>query len=85
MNEISLLTFGSEKPKPKKTPSTVLDIKLRNDSILKITANVIPSITGSVQRRPFDTKCLKNWEFLWTAGALADTIPNEQESSTKDL
>ena len=85
MNEISLLTFGSEKPKPQKTPSTVLDIKLRNGSILKITANVIPSITGSVQRRPFDTKCLKNWEFLWTEGALADTIPNEQESTTIDL
>ena len=85
MNEISLLTFGSAKPKPQKTPSTVLDIKLRNGSILKITANVIPSITGSVQRRPFDTKCLKNWKFLWTEGALADTIPNEQENTTIDL
>ena len=85
MNKISLLTFGSEKPKPQKTPSTVLDIKLKNASILKITANVIPSITGSVQRRPFETKCLKNLEFLRTEGALADTIPNEQESTTIDL
>ena len=71
--------------KPQKTPSTVLDIKLRNGSILKITANVIPSIKGSVKRRPFETKCLKNWEFLRTEGALADTISNDQESTTIDL
>ena len=64
MNEFSLLTFASEKPKPQKKTLTVLDIKLRNGSILKITANVMPIITGSVQRRPFDTKYLKGIQLL---------------------
>ena len=85
MNEITLLTFGSEKPKTQKTPSTTFDIKLRDGSVLKMTANVIPNITGPIQRRPFDTSCLKNWEYLWKENALADTLPSECESSTIDI
>lgn len=85
INEIALVTFGSEKPKIIKTPSTVVDIELRDGSVLKISANVVPSITGSIQRRPFNTNCLKYWEYLWKENALADTLPSERESSTIDL
>ena len=50
-----------------------------------MTANVIPNITGPIQRRPFDTSCLKNREYLWKENALADTLPSECASSTIDI
>ena len=61
-SKISLITFGSEKPQPLDTPSTDLNFELKDGSVLKITANVIPSITGSMQRRSIDTctSCLQN-------------------------
>ena len=84
-SKISLVTFGSEKPQPLVTPSTVLNIELKDGSALQITANIIPKITGEMQRRPFNTRCLQNWEYLWKDNALADTLPTEIESSTIDL
>ena len=60
-------------------------MELKDGSVLKITANVIPSITGSMQRRPFNTSCLQNWKYLWKDKALADTLPTELETSTIDL
>ena len=85
VNEISLVTFGSEKPKTIRKPTTVLEIELRDSSILKINANVVPNITGSIQRRPVNLQSLENWDYLWKESVLADTLPNERESSTIEL
>ena len=49
-SKISLVTFGSEKPQPLVTPSTVLNIELKDGSALQITAHIIPKITGEMQR-----------------------------------
>ena len=85
VNEISLVTFGSEKPKTIRTSTTVLEIELRDSSILKINAKVVPNITGSIQRRPVNLQSLENWDYLWKESVLADTLPNERESSTIEL
>ena len=85
VNEITLVTFGSEKPKTIRTPTTVLDIELKDGSTLKINANIVPNITGSIQRRPINLKSLQNWDYLWKECVLADTLPNERESSTIEL
>ena len=85
VNEISLVTFGSEKPKTIRTSTTVLEIELRDSSILKINAKVVPNITGSIQRRPVNLQSLENWDYLWKESGLADTLPNERESSTIEL
>ena len=58
---------------------------LKDGSVLEITANLIPSITGSKKRRPNNTSCLQNWEYLWKDKALADTLPTELETSAIDL
>lgn len=84
-SKISLITFGSEKPKSLDTPSADLNIELKDGSVLKITANVIPSITGSMQRRSIDSSCLQNWEYLWKGNALADSIPTGIDTSKIDL
>ena len=50
--------------------------ELRDGSVMKITANGIPSIAGSIQRRPSNTSCLKNWE--------SKKISNDQEPTLSD-
>ena len=48
-SKIFLVTFGSKEPQPLETPSTVLNIELKDGSSLQITANVIPKLTGEMQ------------------------------------
>jgi len=50
--EIKLVTFGSKKTKVIKTPSTALKIKLNNGKHLNVHANIVPDITGTIQRKP---------------------------------
>ena len=71
-DEIMLVTFGSEKPKRIRSPTTKLDIVLKDGSILQINANVVPQIAGSIQRRPVDLKSYRHWNYLWGEFPLAD-------------
>ena len=83
--EIMLVTFGSDTPKRIKTPTTKLNIQLKDGSTLKISANVVPQIAGSIHRRPVNLTSVKNWEYLWTEFSLADDFPNNRETSSVDL
>ena len=58
--EIMLVTFGSDTLKRIKTPTTKLNIQLKDGNTLKISANVVPQIAGSIQRRPVNLKSIKN-------------------------
>ena len=60
-------------------------MKLRDGTILKLTANVIPTITGEMQRRPLNKRFLQNWEYLWRDNVLVDALPTKIEKSTIDL
>lgn len=84
-DEIMLVTFGSEKPKRIRPPTTKLDIILKDGSTLQISANVVPQIAGEIQRRPVNLKSLKNWEYLWGEFPLADDLPSETETSSVEL
>ena len=84
-DEIMLVTFGSEKPKRIRSPTTKLDLVLKDGSILQINANVVPQIAGSIQRRPVDLKSFRNWDYLWGEFPLADDLPKETESSSVEL
>lgn len=83
--EIMLVTFGSDTPKRIKTPTTKLNIILKDGSTLKIRANVVPQIAGSIQRRPINLKSVENWEYLWTEFSLADDFPHVRETSSVEL
>ena len=84
-SEINLVTFGSEKPKTHKTAETAIDIMLKDGSTMKITANVVPSITRSFLRRPVQCKSIQNWKHLWNKENLADSFPTEEEETTIEL
>ena len=84
-DEIMLVTFGSDTPKRIKTPTTQLNIQLKDGSTLKISANVVPQFAGSIQRRPVNLKSIKNWGYLWTEFSFAGDFPNVRETSSFDL
>ena len=81
--EIKLVTFGSNKPKVIRTPTTKLSIKLNNGKYLTISANIVPDITGTIQRRP--TIQSEQVQHLMNSLDMADTIPRESEYSTIEL
>ena len=64
LTELSLVTFGSKKPQRYRTPTTKLDIKLKDGSIFIISANVVPSITGNLQRGPISLSSIQDRDNL---------------------
>ncbi|MEW8544133.1 MAG: DUF1759 domain-containing protein, partial [Candidatus Thiodiazotropha sp.] len=84
-SEIQLVTFGSENPKTQQTRETNIGIMLKGGSVMNISASVVPSITGSILRRPVQCKSLSNWEHLWNEDNLADSFPTEKETTTIEL
>ncbi|CAG2200378.1 unnamed protein product [Mytilus edulis] len=85
VEEVSVITFGSDKPKLVKTEKVTLQMKLVDGTKMKISANVVPKITGSVLRRPVSIKNCQNYEYLWNNFNLADTLPTENEKTTIEL
>ncbi|MCG8033321.1 MAG: DUF1759 domain-containing protein, partial [Candidatus Thiodiazotropha taylori] len=83
--EIKIVTFGSEQPKTIKTKRTTLCLKLKNGQYFQINANVVPVISGSVQRKTMKVNSSENFEHLVSSLDLADNIPNECESSSVEL
>ena len=77
-----LVTFGSDTPKRIKTPTTKLNVILKDGNTLELSANVVPQIAGSIQRRPVNLKSVKSWEYLWTEFSYTDDLPNARETSS---
>ena len=84
-NDITLVTFESKKPQKIKSPSTTMDITLRDGSTHTINANVIPSITGTIYRGPIHIGSLQKGDHFLNQYDLADILPCKRESSTTDL
>lgn len=79
---LTVFTFGSTKPKGFKTPVVEFGLKLKNGQTMNIQANVVPKITGMIQRAPISSK---QFEPLFKEHQLADTFPSELEVSTVEL
>ena len=54
LTELLLVTFGYKKPQRYRTPTTKVDITLKDGSNCTITAKVVPSITENIQRDPIN-------------------------------
>lgn len=83
--EIKLNTFGSDQPKVIRTPSAKVGIRLKDDQLFYITANIVPSITGTVQRKPVLFAPSENMDYLMSSLDLADSIPLQSEATTIEL
>ncbi|XP_060570667.1 uncharacterized protein LOC132728956 [Ruditapes philippinarum] len=83
--EIRLVTFGSDKPKVIRTMSTQLNIQLKDGQNFAITANIVPTITGSIQRKPVSISNNGEFRSLIKNLTLADDIPTEEYTDSIDL
>ena len=84
-SEIMVTTFGSEKPRKQPTTMTTIHIMLKGGGMMNINASIVPSICGTLTRRPIQYKSLHNWEHLWNEENLADSLPTKRENTTIDL
>ncbi|XP_045205909.2 uncharacterized protein LOC123558098 [Mercenaria mercenaria] len=83
--EIRLVTFGSDKPKVIKTMSTKLNVRLKDGQEMTITANIVPNITGSIQRKPVKISDRVGFDSLVKNLDLADTMPKDIQTGTVEL
>ena len=58
---------------------------MRDGNHMKLTVNVVPQITGMIQRKPIDMKSSESWSYLWKDMPLADSLPTEKHTSTIDI
>lgn len=79
---LTAFKFGSTKPKELKTTLVELGLKLKNGETMNIQANVVPKITGMIQKAPVNSE---QFDPLVRGHELADTLPNELEVSSVEL
>ena len=81
-NSITLFTFGTNKPKDIVSKLVTLSLKSKRGNTFTLRANVVPKISGKIQRTPIPLR--KQFE-LQRKYHLADTLPKEVESSSLGL
>ena len=79
---LTVYTFSSSKPRQLQTPVTELRLLTKDGSALHLRVNVVPKITGTLQRASFDAK---NIEHLLKDITLADSIPTSEEAASIEL
>ena len=81
-NLLTIYTFRITKPKCIETPVVEVTVILKSGFTMKIKANVVPNITGTIERTPFRSETIKQTLKQYE---LADTIPVKKESCNIDL
>ena len=82
---LSVVTFGSDKPKRIECKSSELSLLLKDGSVLSLRVTVVPNITGKINRVPLK---LGDIEFInkeFSEHKLADSLPCQAESSTIEM
>lgn len=76
--EINIMTFGCNSSKKVQTKVSSLEIKLKNEEKLNISVNIVPVISGIIERKPVRQLSTDANHLLQTV-ELADTIAKENE------
>ena len=58
-NYLTIYTFGTVKPKEIETPIVELGIHLKSGFVMNIKANVVPEVTGEIERAPISSMEIK--------------------------
>ena len=77
-NYLTIYTFGTTKPKEIETPIVELGIQLKSGFVMNIKANVVPDVTGEIERRPIKSTDIKKKLLTYQ---LADNLPASIESN----
>ena len=79
---LTVYTFSTSKPRQLQTPVTELRLSMKDGSSLHLRVNVVPKITGTLQRACLDTKKI---EHLLKDISLSDSIPTSKESASIEV
>ena len=78
-NKLTIYTFGISRPKEIMSPVVTLMLKSKDGNTVTVKANVVPKISGDMQRLPI---CFKSRVSIQKRFRLTDTLPQQTESST---
>ena len=81
-NLLTIYIFRTTKPKCIETPVAEVTMILKSGFTMKIKANVVPNITGTIEKTLFRSETIKQTLKQYE---LADTIPVKKESCNIDL
>ena len=79
---LTIYTFGTTKPKAIETPMVDIGIILKNGFMIHIKANVVPHVTGSIERKLIEVKSLRK---KIKGYDLAHSLPTKVERYKIDL
>ena len=80
-NDLSVIYFGSDKPKQLKTSVARMNMVLRNGDEMQLQVNIVPKITGTIYQVPINVDHVR----ALYQNSLADTLPSRTEASEVDF
>ena len=80
-NDISVIYFGSDKPKQLKTSVARMNMVLCNGDEMQLQVNIVPKITGTIYQVPINVDHVR----ALYQNSLADTLPSRTEASEFDF
>ncbi|XP_060575739.1 uncharacterized protein LOC132733143 [Ruditapes philippinarum] len=83
--EIKLVTFGSDKTTVLRTKTATLNMKLNDGKFMPLVVNIVPVISGNIQRRKMDLTSSSNLNHLIQSLDLADTISTKNEMTSIEM
>ena len=81
-NFLTIYTFGRTKPKCIEIPVVEMIMILKSGFTMRIKANVVPNVAGTIERTPFRSEAIKQTLEQYE---LADMIPMKKEYCNIDL
>ena len=81
-NHLTVSTFGTSKTRNIETTIVELGIQLKSGFVMKIKANVVPVVTGSIERTPIQSNVLRT---KLKTFELADNLPKSPETTNFHL
>lgn len=83
--DIHLVTFGSANTKTMRKKSTQVQVQLKDQKYMTITANVVPVISATMQRKAMHFASCEGLNNPVHTVDLGDTLPAKDETTQVDL
>ena len=84
-DKLSVVTFGSNKPKNINCKQGSLSLLLKDGSAMPMNITVVPHITGKINRVPLKEEDIEFLKGEFVDGKLADSLPCHAESSSIEM
>ena len=83
--KLSVVTFGSDKPKKIECRLSELSLTLKDGGVMSLRVTVVLSITGKINRILLKAEDIEFLNKEFSANKLADLLPRQMESSTIEM